>query len=69
MIPCRYSSSIRSYGVGCNITIKLLWLVSLMPAVQDTVAVEGVGVEASFPSKTSQAHYLIKVVRLRLART
>jgi hypothetical protein len=40
-----------------------------MPAVQDAVAVEGVAIGASSPSKTSQAHYLVKVVRLGPART
>ncbi len=46
----------------------ILWLVSLMPAMQGAVAVEGVGIGASSPSKTSQAHYLVKVVRLGPAR-
>ncbi len=40
-----------------------------MPAMQDMVAVEGVAVGASFPSKRSQADYLVKVVRLGPART
>jgi hypothetical protein len=42
-----------------------------MPAVQDTVAVEGVavGASASPPSETSQAHYLVRVVRLGPERT
>ena len=69
VIPCQYSLSIRSYGVDCNVTSYISWLVSLMPAVQDMVAVEGVAVGASSPSKMSQVHYLIKVVRLGSART
>ncbi len=36
---------------------------SLMPAVQDVVVVEGVGIGVGFPSKMSQAHYLVKVVK------
>jgi hypothetical protein len=56
------------YRVDCNVTSYILWLVSLMPAVQDVVAMEGVAMGASSPSKTSQAHYLVKVVRLGPAR-
>ncbi len=69
VIPCQYGSSIWSYGVDCNVTSYILWLFSLMPAMQDAVAVEGVAVGTSSPSKTSQAHYLVKVVRLGPART
>jgi hypothetical protein len=39
-----------------------------MPTVQDEVAVEGVAVGASSPSKMSQGHYLVKVVKLGPAR-
>jgi hypothetical protein len=38
-----------------------LWLVSLMPAVQDAVAVEGVDVGIGYPKVMNQVHYLIKV--------
>ncbi len=69
MIPCQYSLSIRLYGVDCNVTSYILWLVSLMPAMEDTVAVEGVGVGVDSPSKTSQEHYLARVVKLGPART
>ena len=69
VIPCQYSLSIWLYGVECNITSYISWLVSLMPAVQDTVAVEGVGVGIDSPSKTSQEHYLARVVKLGPART
>jgi hypothetical protein len=34
-----------------------------MPAVQDTVVVEGVDVGAGVPSVASQVHYLEKVVK------
>jgi hypothetical protein len=61
--------SIWSYGVDCNITNYISWLVSLMLAVQDTVAVEGVAVGASSPSNMSQGHYLVKVVKLGPVRT
>ncbi len=41
-----------------------------MPTVQDEVAVEGVAMGASYPSKISQVtFYLVKVVRLGPART
>ena len=40
-----------------------------MPAVQDVMAVEGVAVGASSPSKMSQGHYLVKVVTLGPVRT
>ncbi len=40
-----------------------------MPAVQDAVAVEGMAVGANSPSKMSQGHYLVKVVRLGPVRT
>jgi hypothetical protein len=63
------SSSIWPYGVDCNITSYILWLIRLMQVVQDVVAVEGVAVGASSPSKTSQVLYLKKVVRLGPART
>ena len=69
VIPCQYSLSIRSYRVDCNVTSYISWLVSLIPAVQDVVAVEGVTVGKSSPSKLSQAHYLVKVVRLGPTRT
>jgi hypothetical protein len=69
VIPYQYSSSIQSYGVDCYITSYILWFVSLMLAMQDAVVVEGVAMGASSPSKTSQAHYLVKVVRLGPART
>jgi hypothetical protein len=42
----------------------VLWLISLMPAVQDTVVVEGMGLGVGSPSKTDQVHYPVKVVRL-----
>jgi hypothetical protein len=58
VIPCRYSLSIRAYGVDCNLTSYISWLISLMPAVADAVAVEGVGVGVDSPSKTSQENYL-----------
>ncbi len=69
MIPCQYSLSILLYRVDCNVTSHILELVSLMPAMQDVVAVEGVAVGASSPSKMSQGHYLVKVVRLGPVRT
>ena len=40
-----------------------------MPAVQDTVAVEGVGVGVGSPKEMNQVHYLVKVVKLGPART
>jgi hypothetical protein len=46
-----------------------LWLVSLMPAVQDTVAVEGVGMGVGSPKEMNQVYYLVKVVKLGPART
>ncbi len=39
-----------------------------MPAVQDTVAVEGVGMGVGFPNEMNQVHYLVKVVKLGPAR-
>ncbi len=68
VILFQYSSSIRLYGVDCNVTSYISWLVSLMPAVQDVVAVEGVGMGVDYPSKTSQEHYLPRVVKLGPAR-
>ena len=47
----------------------MIWLVSLMLAVQDVVAVEGVGVGVGSPKEKNQVHYLVKVVKLRPART
>ncbi len=69
VIHCQYSLLIWLYGVDCNITSYISWLVSLMPAVQDAVAVEGVAMGASSPSKMSQGHYLVKVVKLGHVRT
>ncbi len=69
VIPCQYSVSIQSYGVDCNVTSYISWLVSLMPAVQVAVVMEGVGVGVDSPSKTSQEHYLARVVKLGPART
>ena len=40
------------------------WLDNLKPAVEDAVAVEGVGVGADSPSEMSQDHYLARVVKL-----
>ncbi len=40
-----------------------------MPAVQDVGTEEGVAMGASSPSKMSQVHYLVKVVRLGPTRT
>ncbi len=48
---------------------SLLWLDNLKPAVEDAVAVEGVGVGVDSPIKTSQEHYLARVVKLGPART
>ena len=45
------------------------WLVNLKPAVEDAVAVEGVGVGVDSPSEMSQDHYLTKVVKLEPVRT
>jgi hypothetical protein len=64
MILCCYSLSICSYGVDCNNIRYISWLISLMLVVQDAVVVEGVAVGASSPSKMSQGHYLVKVVKL-----
>ncbi len=47
----------------------ILWLVSLIPPAQDAVVVEGVGMGGRSPSKMSQAHYLVNVVRLEPAKT
>ncbi len=46
-----------------------LWLVSLMPAMQEVVAVEGVGVGVGSPKEMNLVHYLVKVVKLGPART
>ncbi len=40
-----------------------------MPAMQDGVAVEGVGMGVGSPKEMNQVHYLIKVVKLGPART
>jgi hypothetical protein len=40
-----------------------------MPAVQDTVVVEGVGMGVGSPKEMNQVHYLVKVVKLGPART
>jgi hypothetical protein len=40
-----------------------------MPAVQDAMAVEGVGVGVGSPKEMNQVHYLVKVVKLGPART
>ncbi len=40
-----------------------------MPAVQDVVAVEGVGMGIGSPKEKNQVHYLVKVVKLGPART
>jgi hypothetical protein len=45
------------------------WLVNLKPAVEDAVAVEGVGVGVDSPSEMSQDHYLARVVKLGPVRT
>ena len=45
------------------------WLDNLKPAVEDAVAVEGVGVGADSPSEMSQDHYLARVVKLGPVRT
>ncbi len=45
------------------------WLVNLKPAVEDAVAVEGVGVGVDSPSKMSQDPYLARVVKLGPVRT
>jgi hypothetical protein len=60
VIPCRYSLLIRLYRVECNVTSYISWIVGLMPAVQDMVAVEGVGVGVDYPSEMSQEHYLAR---------
>ena len=51
--------------VTINVTSSR-WLDNLKPAVEDAVAVEGVGVGADSPSKMSQDHYLARVVKLGL---
>jgi hypothetical protein len=45
------------------------WLVNLKPAVEDAVAVEGVGMGVDSPRKRSQDHYLARVVKLGPVRT
>ena len=45
-----------------------LWLVSLMPAVQDVVVVEGVDMGAGSQKEMSQVHYLIKVGEVRACK-
>jgi hypothetical protein len=40
-----------------------------MPAMEDAVAVEGMGVGVDSPSKTSQEYYLARVVKSGPART
>ncbi len=69
VIPCQYSLSIWLYRVDCNVTSYISWLVSLMLAVEDAVAVEGVGMGVDSPRETSQEHYLPRVVKLGPART
>ena len=51
------------------LNIIQLWLVSLMPAVQDAGAVEGVDMGVGSPPQKDQVHYLVKVVKLGPART
>ncbi len=46
-----------------------LWLVSLMPAVQDAGAVEGVDMGVGSLKELNQVHYLVKVVMSGPART
>ena len=48
---------------------SLLWLVNLKPAMEDAVAVEGVGVGVDSPSEMSQDHYLERVVKLGPVKT
>ncbi len=68
---------IQIFSVECIIfktqiflqNIIRLWLISLMPAMQDAVAVEGVGVGVGSPKEKNQVHYLVKVVKLGPART
>ena len=48
---------------------SLLWLVNLKPAVEDAVAVDGVGVGVDSPSKMRQDHYLARLVKLGPVRT
>ncbi len=48
---------------------SLLLLVNLKPAVEDAVAMEGVGMGVDFASKMSQDHYLARVVKLGSVRT
>ncbi len=48
--------------VTCQVT-SLQWLVNLKPAVEDTVAVEGVVVGVDSPDRISQDHYLARVVK------
>jgi hypothetical protein len=45
------------------------WFVNLKPAVEDAVAVEGVGVGVDSPSEMSQDHYIARVVKLGPVRT
>jgi hypothetical protein len=40
-----------------------------MPAVQDAVAVEGVGMGVGSPKEMNQVHYLVKVVKSGPERT
>ena len=47
----------------CQVTL-LQWLLNLKPAVEDTVAGEGVGMGVDSPSEMSQDHYLARVVML-----
>jgi hypothetical protein len=46
-----------------------LWLISLMLAMQDAVAVEGVEVGEGSQKEKSQVHYLVKVAKSGPART
>ncbi len=54
--------------VTCQVTSSQ-WLANLKPAVEDVVAVEGVGVGVDSPSEMSQDHYLTRVVKLGPVRT
>ena len=54
---------------GTDLGVKLLRLVSLMPAVQDAVAVEGVDVGVGSPKEMNQVHYQVKGVKSGPART
>ncbi len=70
IIPCQYSLLIRPYGVDCKVTSYISWLVSLMLAMQDAVAVKGVAMGARSQRKMSQGHNLVKkVVKLGPIRT